>query len=183
MKLTTREMMLASMFAAMAVVAAVLVRFGAAVVPFSLVPFVVILAGATLGARGGAVAMLVYVLLGLVGLPVFEKPPYGGPSYVLQPTFGFLLGFIAGAWVTGKIIAQREIAGPLKYILAGLAGIVVIYLLGLPYLYAMLNFYMGKDFSVIKVIQIGLAPFIAMDIAKAVLAALLARLVAQRVKG
>lgn len=183
MKLTTREMMLASMFAAMTVVAAVLVRFGAAVVPFSLVPFVVILAGATLGARGGAMAMVVYVMLGMVGLPVFEKPPYGGPSYVLQPTFGFLLGFIAGAWVTGKIITQKDIAGPLKYILAGLAGIVAIYLMGLPYLYVMLNFYMGKAFSVIQVIQIGFAPFIALDIVKAVLAALLARTVVQRVSG
>ncbi|KJS15400.1 MAG: biotin biosynthesis protein BioY [Peptococcaceae bacterium BRH_c4b] len=183
MKFSTRDIILGAMFAALAVVAALILRFlGGLVVPFSLLPFVAVLAGAMLGGRLGAMSMLVYVLMGLVGLPVFEKPPYGGPAYVLQPTFGFLLGFIAGAYVTGKLLPAGGKAGLVRYIAATLAGVVVIYLVGLPYLYMILNFYLGKTFSALAVIKMGFIPFIGADIVKAIIASALARAVARRVR-
>lgn len=182
MKLSTRDIILGAMFAALAVVAAVLFRFMPGVVPFSLVPFVAVLAGGMLGAKMGAISMLVYVLMGLVGLPVFEKPPFGGPSYVLQPTFGFLLGFIAGAYVTGKFIPRDGNAGFIRYFVASVAGVAVIYIVGLPYLYMLLNFYLGKTVSAIQVIKIGFLPFIGFDLLKAALASGLARAVSRRVK-
>jgi biotin transport system substrate-specific component len=172
-----------AMFAALAVVAALLFRFlGGMVVPFSLIPFVAVLAGAMLGGGMGAMSMLVYVLMGLMGLPVFEKPPFGGPAYVLQPTFGFLLGFIAGAYVTGKLLPAGGEAGLLRYIAASLAGVAVIYLVGLPYLYTILNFYLGKTFSVLAVLKIGFIPFIGADIVKAIVASALARAVVKRMR-
>ncbi|MEW6423202.1 MAG: biotin transporter BioY [Bacillota bacterium] len=180
MKLTVREMILAALFAALAMVAAALFRFGAPVVPFSLVPFVVMLTGALLGARVGALAMLVYVLLGLIGLPVFEKPPFGGPAYVLQPTFGYLLGFIGGAYVTGALLPKKGQPGIIRYFLAMTGGLAVIYLCGLPYLYLILNFYLGKAFSAWQVIKIGFLPFIGLDLLKALAAAALARVVCRR---
>lgn len=182
MKLSPREISLAAMFAALAAVAAALFRFGAPVVPFSLVPFVVLLAGMLLGPRLGAVSMAVYMLMGLMGLPVFEKPPFGGPAYVLQPTFGYLLGFILGAYVTGKLLPEDGNAGVARYLLASVAGIAAIYLAGLPYLYVILNFYLGKAVPVLKVIQIGFLPFIAFDLLKGALASVLARAVVRRVK-
>lgn len=182
MKISPRDMMLASMFAALAVVAAILVRFGAAIVPFDLVPFVAMLAGGLLGARVGALSILVYVLLGLVGVPVFAKPPFGGPAYVLQPTFGFLIGFIGGAFVTGALLKNRAEAGFARYFLSMVAGLVVIYAIGLPYLYYILNFYMGKTFSAMQVIKIGFLPFIGLDLIKAVVAAGLAKVVYRRVR-
>ncbi|OAT80701.1 biotin transporter BioY [Desulfotomaculum copahuensis] len=180
MKMSPREMVLAALFAALCAVAAALVRFGGAVVPFSLVPFVVMLAGALLGARAGALSILVYVLLGLSGLPVFEKPPFGGPAYVLQPTFGFLPGFIAGAFVIGALLPRRREPGLWRYLPAMVAGLAVIYLVGLPYLYLILNFYLGKAVSAAQVIKIGFLPFIGFDLLKAVVAAGLARLVVRR---
>lgn len=183
MKFSTRDIILGAMFAALAVVAALLFRFlGGMVVPFSLVPFVAVLAGAMLGPRLGAMSILVYVLMGLVGLPVFEKPPYGGPAYVLQPTFGFLLSFIAGAYVTGKLLPASGEAGLMRYFGASLAGVAVIYLVGLPYLYMILNFYLGKAVPVMQVLQIGFIPFIGADIVKAAIASALARAVARRVR-
>ncbi|RKO67822.1 biotin transporter BioY [Desulfofundulus salinus] len=184
MKLSPRDMILAALFAALAAVAAMLSRFFITpYVPFSLVPFVVMLAGGLLGARVGALSMLIYVLLGLVGLPVFETAPFGGPAYVLKPTFGFLLGFIGGAWVTGALAPKQKDPGVVPLFLAMVAGLAVIYLLGLPYLYVILNFYMGKTFSALQVIKIGFLPFIGFDLLKAALAAVLARLVYRRLHG
>ncbi len=179
-KLAVREMILAALFAALAVVAAALFRFGAPVVPFSLVPFVVMLAGAILGAKVGALSMLVYVLLGLIGLPVFEKPPFGGPAYVLQPTFGYLVGFIGGAYAAGALLPEKGQPGFFRYFLAMVGGLAVIYLFGLPYLYLILNFYLGKTFSALQVIKIGFLPFIALDLLKAAAAAALARAISRR---
>ena len=55
------------------------------------------LAGGVLNRRAAVLSILAYILLGLVGIPVFASPPYGGPGYFLLPTFGFLLGFILTA--------------------------------------------------------------------------------------
>jgi len=183
MKMSSREMVLAALFAALAVVAAVLVRYGGAVVPFSLVPFVVMLAGGMLGARTGALSMLVYLLLGLVGLPVFEKPPFGGPAYVLQPTFGFLIGYIPGAAVTGALAAGKKDAGWTRYFLSMAAGLAVIYLAGLSYLYVILNYYLGQTLSALQVIKIGFLPYVGFDLLKAAVAAGLARAVCRRTGG
>ena len=182
MKLSAKEITLVAMFAALAAVAAALFRFGAPVVPFSLVPFVVLLSGMILGPRLGAMSMMVYVLMGLLGLPVFERPPFGGPVYILQPTFGFLLGYILGAYITGKMLQKKEKPGLIRYLAASVAGIAAIYLMGLPYLYLILNFYIGKVFPVLKVIQIGFTPFIIFDLLKGALASLLAMAVVRRVR-
>ena len=81
----------------------------------------------------------VYVLIGLVGLPIFALG--GGFSYVLQPTFGFLLGLIPSAFVIGKL-AKR----PLTFwgtALAMLAGLAVLYAIGVPYMALIANAYLG----------------------------------------
>ncbi|MFZ5644931.1 MAG: biotin transporter BioY [Bacillota bacterium] len=185
MKLSVKEISLVAMFAALTAVAAIVSRIFVIVlpfaqVPFSIVPFVVLLTGMVLGARLGALSMVVYVAMGLIGVPVFEKPPFGGPAYVLQPTFGFLLGFILGAYTTGKI-TEKANPGVLRYLMASLVGIAFIYLLGLPYLYGILNFYLGKSVPVLTVIKIGFAPFIGLDILKGVLASILSVAVLKRV--
>ncbi|MBF7082808.1 biotin transporter BioY [Desulfallas sp. Bu1-1] len=180
-KLTPGDMVLVALFAALSVVAALLFRFfGGMIVPFSLLPFVVLLAGGLLGARLGALSMGVYVLMGLLGIPVFEKPPFGGPAYVFSPTFGFLLGFIAAAFVTGLILQGQRAAGPVRLTLAMLAGVAVIYAVGLPYLYVILNFYMGKSLDIPAVLATGFIPFIGFDLLKAAVAGVLVRMVGAR---
>ena len=181
MKFSTRDITLAGMFAALAAVVAVLGRFGVtAIVPFSLQPLVALLAGGLLGARLGAMSIMVYVMMGLVGLPVFEKPPFGGPAYVLQPTFGFLLSFIAAAYVSGKLLEGKQSGSFLRYYTAMLAGVCVIYAVGLPYLYLILNFYMGKAMPVMEVIKIGFLSVVGFDLIKAAVSASVAMAVYRR---
>ena len=182
MKLTTREITLAGLMTAMIVVVVIITRipFVSAVVPFSLQPLMALLAGAVLGPKVGALSILVYILLGLVGLPVFSAEPFGGLSYVLKPSFGFLLGQLLAAYLTGKILQDKEQQRITSYLLASLAGMVAIYIVGLPYLYLILNFYLGKAISVAGVIKAFFLPFALWDLFKVFIAASLARAIHQR---
>lgn len=179
-RFSARDITMTAVFAALAVVAAILVRYAGSIVPFSLMPFVVMLAGGVLGARLGAMSMVVYIMLGLVGVPVFASPPFGGPAYVLQPTFGFLPGFVAAAYVIGLLLRNREQVGLAVYFFSMVAGIAVYYLLGLAYLYLILNYYLGQAVSAVKVLYIGFIPFIALDLVKAAAAAVMARALYRR---
>jgi biotin transport system substrate-specific component len=72
-------------------------------VPITLQTLFVVLAGALLGGRLGALSQVVYLLLGIIGLPVFHGGK-GGLGILLGPTGGYLVGFIAAAYVVGKLI-------------------------------------------------------------------------------
>ena len=76
------------------------------VVPFTLQFLFTMLAGLLLGGRKGALSVGVYILLGLVGLPVFAEG--GGFWYILKPSFGYIIGFILGSYVTGKMTENRR---------------------------------------------------------------------------
>ena len=89
----TREMILTGLFAALTAVGA-FIKVPVPVCPFTLQFLFTTLAGVLLGGKLGACAVGIYVMLGLAGLPIFAGG--GGISYVLQPTFGYLIGFIAG---------------------------------------------------------------------------------------
>lgn len=192
MKLSSRDTILIGAFAGLAAASAILVRFGGpAIVPFSPLPFVALISGLMLGSKRGAFAMLIYVLIGLVGVPVFAKAPFAGPQYFLQPTFGFLLGFIAAAYTSGEVLKIMRHRRMVSYIIAAFSGLVALYAVGLPYLWVIFNYVMGADVlagigmtkpvSAITVIQIGLAPYIILDLVKVVLAASMSRIVAERV--
>lgn len=75
-------------------------------VPITMQTFAVVLVGAALGSRLGALTLIAYLLEGAAGLPVFASPPYSGPAYFAGPTAGYLFGFVAAAWVVGRL-AER----------------------------------------------------------------------------
>lgn len=192
MKISTQEMVMAAMFTAMMCVISILVRVFQPIImiPFSLQPLVMLLAAYLLSPRAAFLSMLAYLLLGIVGFPVFSVPPYGGPAYILIPTFGFILGFPAAAWVQSKLIkpiprpsfisagARGGLAYYLKslpsFIPAGVGGVLIYYLIGLPYMYLILNFYLGHNVDIIQVLKLGFIPFIAMDLVKVIAASFLA---------
>ena len=184
MKLTIQEMTRVALFSALIAISSLILKFGGELlVPFSILPLVVMLAGAILGARLGAFSVTVYVLIGLMGAPVFSKPPFGGVTYIFQPTFGFILGFIGAAYVTGWIVEKISSKHIIKYMGAMTVGILVMYMIGVPYLYGIMNFYLGKSFSMWKVIEVGVLPFIGLDLIKAVIAGAVAKGVVNRVEG
>lgn len=137
-KLSTRSLVLCGMFTALVAIGA----FIQIPVPymdyFTLQFFFVLLAGLVLGANKGAISVACYVILGLIGLPIFAAG--GGIGYVLRPSFGYLLGFVATAYVTGKI-REKLGTGYKGYFLACLAGFIVTYAIGIVYKYMILNFY------------------------------------------
>ena len=165
-------------FAALHVAAAVVLRLGGeAVVPFSLVPFMAFLAAFALGGRLGAISLVVYTLLGLLGLPVFARAPFGGLVYVLQPTFGFLMGFIAAAVVAGQFDIRTRVGA----MAATLLGVLTLYAVGLPYFYAILTFYLGRSITCAWVFNVAVLPYIGLDLVKALLAVYLGRTLRQHI--
>lgn len=181
--LSTRDITRVSLFTALAVVSAIIVRLGTGtmLVPFSLLPMIALLSGMILGSKLGAISMFIYLVLGLIGVPVFASPPYGGFTYILKPTFGFLLGFIFASWLAGRIIESSK--GLLKnYLLASFLGLLAIYLVGLPYLYMILNFYLGKTTDVTGVLKLGFFPFIIPDIIKSIISSIFAKVIASRLE-
>jgi biotin transport system substrate-specific component len=170
MKLTTRDLVLVSMFTAITVVGT-FINVKLPDLPLTLQTIFCTLAGALLGAKKGALSQLLYVLIGLVGFPVFTYG--GGMSYVFRPSFGFLLGFIAAAYVTGKIIEKTKKFNTLTAIIACISGIAAVYAVGVPYFYAIFNFYMNDPRSIGWVMKVAVAPFIVKDLFVAVAVALL----------
>lgn len=152
MKLSVRDMVLVSMFAALTAVGA-FIRVPIPYVPFTLQFLFVLFAGMLLGKKLGLLSQLVYLLVGLTGAPVFASG--GGPGYVLQPTFGYLLGFAAGAYVVGLVVEKARGEGFLKFLFAALAGLTVVYTFGVVYLYLILNFVVHKAFTFAQAVWIG----------------------------
>lgn len=160
-----------SLFAALTAIGA-FIRIPLPYVPFTLQVLFVYLAGSLLGSKKGMQSQLVYVGVGLAGLPVFTQG--GGIGYFLQPTFGYLLGYIAGAFVVGWIIERMTAPKVYHFILANLAGLFVVYLIGVPYLYMALNLWMGVPSSWAHVWMIGFVYAIAGDIIIAIVAGIIA---------
>ena len=87
-------------------------------------------------------SIAVYVLLGLIGVPVFTQG--GGLGYLLKPSFGYLIGFILDSWIAGRI-AEAVPNPSFKRMLAGaFAGLAVVYLCGMVYVYVLCNFVISK---------------------------------------
>lgn len=107
------------------------------VCPFTLQFFFTTMAGVILGAKRGAISVALYTLLGLVGLPIFAEG--GGIWYVLKPTFGYMLGFIVGSYVTGLLLAKGK-ETKLQIFFAALAGLFFVYAIGMLYYYVLGNF-------------------------------------------
>ena len=168
---STLSLVMIAMFAALTAIGA-FIKIPLPVVPFTLQIVFVFLAGSLLGSRNGFLSQVVYISVGLVGLPVFTQG--GGITYVLQPTFGYLIGFAFGAYAIGKFIERFDHPTRKHFIMAHLLGVVVIYAVGVPYLYAALNFWMDAPTSFAHVFLIGFLNTIVVDLCLAVFLAVLA---------
>lgn len=140
-KISTKNLTLIGLFAALEAVGA-FIRIPVPVVPFTLQFLFTTLAGLLLGGKNGAISVGVYIFLGLLGLPVFASG--GGLSYVLNPTFGYLIGFCAGAYLTGKIANANPQPSFQRLLAACFSGLLVVYLFGMVYYYCISLFYLGK---------------------------------------
>jgi biotin transport system substrate-specific component len=135
------------------------------VVPFTLQVLVVLLAGMVLGARDGAASQIAYVALIASGMPIDARAL--GPAALTGPTAGFLFGFIPAAFIAGWLVEEGFDKVWLRWI-AGVAGIVVIYVFGTTWLKTELGLTWETAWTV------GVKPFIGVDLAKALVAAMAA---------
>lgn len=115
-------------------------------IPITLQTFFCFLSGALLGSRRGAIAMIVYVFVGLAGIPIFAGFR-GGLGTVLSPTFGFIVSFIFTSYITGKVIEYKKRPTYITFIIASLVGLVFNYIIGTYYMYLALTFLMNASES------------------------------------
>lgn len=130
----------------------------------------VIVVGAALGARRGALSLLSYLGLGLVGLPVFAGLS-GGLASVAKPSFGFIIGFVFAAFVAGWFAERSWDRRPVLAFAGFAAASVVPFLVGVPYMAFILNSVLGLGYGLGDVLAVGVLPFIVGGIVKAALAA------------
>ena len=150
--------------AALALASQIAVPLPGTPVPFTVQPLVVVLAGMWLGPAAGAASMVVYLVAGATGLPVFS--PYGAPGVArfFGPTGGYLFAYPVAAFVAG-VLARRQPSLSGRW-LAALAGTSVVLLGGLIQLTVITG-------SLLQALPLAIHPFVPLDAVKAFVAALL----------
>lgn len=143
-QLNTRDMVLSAMFIALITIGA-FIKVPVPNMPFTLQFLFTNLAGIILGANLGGLSVLIYVLAGLIGIPVFTTG--GGPGYIFYPTFGFLIGFILGTYISGKFLENREF-NKKNIFLASIINLLIVYVLGMIHYYFISNFYSDSPIGV-----------------------------------
>ena len=166
MKISTRNLVLVGLFAALTAVGA-WIRIPLSPVPFTFQVLFVLLAGVILGPGYGALSQVIYALLGLAGLPVFAGGT-SGLGTLFGPTGGYIFGFIVGAYLVG-MLSEALGEGFLNMLISMIAGIAVIYILGMIQLSVVAKLSLGKAFLG------GVLPFIGFDLVKALIAAAVAQ--------
>ena len=139
-------------------------------VPFTLQPMVVLLGGAALGARLGMLAQVLYLVAGLVGLPVFAASPVlpQGPLRLLGPTGGYLMSYPFAAFATGWLAERGFDRRYLTSVMAMACGLLVVFACGVTWL-ALFARPAAVGFS--TALKTGLYPFVAADLIKLLVAA------------
>ena len=184
-KIRVKTLARTALFTALIVVGG-FIRIPIGAVPITLQTIFVLLNGALCGKKVGFLAPLIYLLLGLVGLPIFSAG--GGIAYVLYPTFGYIVGFVFAGFIAG--IPKK--CGVAKRIIFNLLGVSVIHVVGVLYFYFMSNAYLqvadvmytqianapvysGAEISLWQAILTGSLVFLPVDIISAIISALTAQ--------
>ncbi len=136
-RISTQELVLGGVFTTLIAVGA-FIKVPVPVVPFTLQFLFTMLAGLLLGGRRGAMSVGVYILLGLIGLPIFAEG--GGFWYILKPSFGYLLGFMLAAYVTGRMVERRARLSTGWVIAVNFLGLFIVYAAGMIYYYVICNY-------------------------------------------
>jgi biotin transport system substrate-specific component len=169
MELKTRGMILCALFASLTGVGGLIaIPLPFTPVPITLQIFFTFLAGALLGKYLGALSQVIYLLLGIVGLPVFAKGS-SGIGALLGPSGGYLVGFIPAAFIVGYLLEKRENPPWALIFLAMVVGLLAIYLPGVSW------FMWVARMNMVKALLLGVMPFVLGDAVKIVVGALIVK--------
>jgi len=167
MRLATRYMALTGVFAALISLSSQVSIPGP--VPHTLQIFFIMLAGLILGGRWGFTSVVVWVLLGAFGLPVFAQGK-AGVAHLLGPTGGFLLGFALCALLVGRL-TERSSPAYGKTLAFMLLGLAVVYIVGLLGFMASFAFFLHKPMTLDRAAALAVLPFVPFDLIKTLMAA------------
>lgn len=167
-RLSTRDLVLAALFAALTAVGALFAIPFFGPIPFTLQVLVVLVAGLVLGPRLAVVSMVAYIVVGLAA-PVYAGGT-SGPGTLLGPAGGYIWGFVLGAALVGHLSKRLVRPRLLGLTVTAAAGLIPIYGLGATWLAISLH-----TFSFHVILWGGVLQFLPMDLFKAVVAALTAR--------
>lgn len=137
----TKDFIMCSLFVAL-IAAGAFLKIPVPLVPFTLQFLFTMTAGILLGGKLGFLTVCVYIITGLLGLPVFAEG--GGPAYILKPSFGYIIGFAVASYVTGIIANKTADPGYKRLLAANFTGLGIVYLFGMVYYYLMSSLYLGN---------------------------------------
>lgn len=172
-KLRFQYYLLSSLFAALTAAGAFLKIPLPSYVPLTLQTFFVILSGSVLGPKFGALSQILYLTVGLLGIPIFSQG--GGPGYIFQPTFGYLVGYPIAAFAIGYMIwgkngfERSNLPTFFRVCFSNVLGVLIIFVFGVTVLYFNLNFIVGKPITLRTALWSGFIVFIPGDIIKILL--------------
>ena len=173
MKIKTKDFITVSLFAALTAVGAFIsIPLGA--VPITLQLLFTLLSGILLRENLGALSQIVYISLGLIGLPIFAGGK-GGIGILLSPTFGFLIGYIICAFVLGKLcskLIEKNKISFLNIMLICILGVIIVYLFGVPYMYIILTKVNKISLTFFGALKSGCLIFLPGDLLKVIVSSL-----------
>ena len=146
----TRSLILSALFAVLTALGS-LIRIPMPVSSFTLQIFFCAMSGFLLGSRWGALSQVGYLLLGMIGLPVFASG--AGLGAFLTPTGGFLIALVPMAWLCGRF--QK-----------GYLALLALYVIGLPYMHLIMTLYLQKPWSIWQTVLYGMVIFLPADLLK-----------------
>ena len=167
-----KKIMLSGLFTALIIIGA-FIKIPIPLVPFTLQFLFTMLAGLLLGGRLGACSVLTYIILGLIGMPIFSGG--GGLGYVIKPTFGYIIGFAIGTYVTGSIANKEHKPSFKRLLIANLVGLLIVNVMGVIYFYIVSNYIIASPIGVWAVILNCSLIFLPKDIFLCIIGALLAK--------
>ena len=175
----TKDICLIALFSAIVVICSLITIPSA--IPFTLQTFAVFLCLNILGAKKGLISILIYILLGVVGLPVFSSFN-GGIGALLNVTGGYIIGFVFSAiafWLITTIFNKKP--GKIVNLIASFTGLVVCYIFGTLW-YVLLFIKNGDTISFTSALTICVLPFIVPDVLKIILSLVISEKVKKHIK-
>ncbi|MCI5862330.1 MAG: biotin transporter BioY [Lachnospiraceae bacterium] len=142
MKYTTKELTLTALFAALIAVGA-FIKLPISIVPVTLQTLFIFLVTFTTSRKVAVSSMIVYLAIGLAGVPIFASG--GGFMYVLVPSFGYLIGFLVAVIVGSTLLKIKN--NIYTRFLIGLLELGIIYAIGILYFIFIMNVHYGKTFD------------------------------------
>lgn len=171
----TKHLVFVALFAALIAVGAQ-IRVPVGPVPFTLQMPMVLLTALVLGSKLGALSTLVYMLVGLIGVPVFAGS--GGIGALLSPSFGFVLGFIPAAYVAG--IGVREGQHVHQSLINTYLALLTTFIFGVAYFIFIMNIVIGTPVGVLEALMVTVVPFVIKDLIVGTLTVMFARILKAR---